>query len=163
MTEPQVAPKPTVPYPAPDFSLESVGGGVKSLADYRGRWLVLYFYPKDETPGCTTEACSLRDARDDIAALGAEVVGVSRDDATSHDKFKAHHSLNFDLLSDPDAAVHKRYGAWGKGMFGIEGVKRQTFIIDPNGKVRKVYGRVTVIGHGSQVVAELKKMINKED
>ena len=86
---------PTIPtpYEAPDFSLTDSEGNRRTLADYRGRWLVLYFYPKDETPGCTTEACSLRDARDDIGALGAEVVGISRDDASSHEKFKAKHTL----------------------------------------------------------------------
>lgn len=128
---------------APDFSLKSSEGGQMSLADFKGKWLVLYFYPKDETPGCTTEACSLRDARDDIVSLGAEVVGISRDDASSHEKFKAKHTLNFSLLSDPDHAVMDAYGAWGKKMFGKEGVLRKTFIINPIGEVVKVYGRVT--------------------
>ncbi len=147
--------KPT-PYSAPDFSLKDSEGKVRSLADYRGKWLVLYFYPKDETPGCTTEACSLRDARDDIAALGAEVIGISRDDASSHEKFKAKHTLNFTLLSDPDHSVMDAYGAWGKKMFGKEGVLRKTFIINPAGEVVKVYGRVTPMGHGEQVVADVK-------
>jgi thioredoxin-dependent peroxiredoxin len=149
--------KPT-PYTAPDFSLKDSEGKVRSLADYHGKWLVLYFYPKDETPGCTTEACSLRDARDDIAALGAEVVGVSRDDASSHEKFKAKHTLNFTLLSDPDHSVMDAYGAWGKKMFGKEGVLRKTFIINPAGEVVKVYGRVTPMGHGEQVVADVKAL-----
>ena len=149
--------KPT-PYQAPDFSLEDSEGKTRSLADYRGRWLVLYFYPKDETPGCTTEACSLRDARDEIAALDAEVVGVSRDDASSHEKFKAKHTLNFTLLSDPDHTVMDAYGAWGKKMFGKEGVLRKTFIIDPTGQVVKVYGRVTPIGHGEQIIADIKTL-----
>jgi peroxiredoxin Q/BCP len=120
--------------------------------------LVLYFYPKDDTPGCTTEACSLRDARDDIALLGAEVVGVSRDDANSHDKFKTKYTLNFTLLSDPDRKLIDAYGAWGKKMFGQEGVLRKTFIINPEGVVVKVYGRVTPLGHGEQVLAELKEL-----
>jgi peroxiredoxin Q/BCP len=149
--------RPT-PYEAPDFSLKDSEGKTRSLADYRGKWLVLYFYPKDETPGCTTEACSLRDARDDIAALGAEVVGVSRDDASSHEKFKAKHTLNFTLLSDPDHSVMDVYGAWGKKMFGKEGVLRKTFIINPAGQVVKVYGRVTPVGHGEQVVADVKNL-----
>lgn len=131
---------------------------MRSLADFRGKWTVLYFYPKDDTPGCTVEACSLRDARDDIAELGAEVVGVSADDATSHEKFKAKHSLNFTLLSDPDLATIKAYGAWGKKQFGREGILRRTFLINPEGQVVKVYGRVTPLGHGEQVVAELKKL-----
>ena len=143
---------------APDFSLKSSEGSQMSLADFKGKWLVLYFYPKDETPGCTTEACSLRDARDDIVSLGAEVVGISRDDASSHEKFKAKHTLNFSLLSDPDHAVMDAYGAWGKKMFGKEGVLRKTFIINPIGEVVKVYGRVTPVGHGEQVVADIKTL-----
>ncbi len=146
------------PYPAPDFTALDTDGKGHSLADYRGKWLVLYFYPKDDTPGCTTEACSLRDARDDIAALGAEVVGVSRDDASSHDKFKAKYTLNFTLLSDPEHELMDLYGAWGKKAFGQEGVLRRTFIINPEGTVVKVYGRVTPLGHGEQVLAELKEL-----
>ena len=133
-------------------------GTTRTLADYRGKWVVLYFYPKDDTPGCTVEACSLRDARDDIAALGAEVIGVSRDDAASHEMFKAKHTLNFTLLSDPDHVMMDAYGAWGKKQFGLEGVLRKTFIISPDGQVVKVYGRVTPLGHGNQVVDELQKL-----
>jgi peroxiredoxin Q/BCP len=151
-------PDQEVPYNAPDFSLKDSEDGVRTLADFKGEWLVLYFYPKDETPGCTTEACSLRDARDDITALGAEVIGISRDDASSHEKFKAKHTLNFTLLSDPDHKVMEKYGAWGKKMFGQEGVLRKTFIISPQGKVVKVYGRVTPMGHGEQVVADIKAL-----
>jgi peroxiredoxin Q/BCP len=146
------------PYPAPDFTALDTDGNSHTLADYKGKWLVLYFYPKDDTPGCTTEACSLRDARDDIAALGAEVVGVSRDDASSHDKFKAKYTLNFTLLSDPEHQVMDTYGAWGKKMFGQEGVLRKTFIINPDGAVVKVYGRVTPLGHGAQVIADLQEL-----
>jgi len=149
--------KPT-PYQAPDFSLQGSDGKSHSLSDYKGQWLVLYFYPKDDTPGCTTEACSLRDARDDIVALGAQVVGVSMDDAASHEKFKAKHLLNFTLLSDPDKGAIEAYGAWGKKMFGKEGILRRTFIINPDGMVVKVYGRVTPVGHGEQVVAELQRL-----
>jgi peroxiredoxin Q/BCP len=149
--------KPT-PYPAPDFSLTDEEGKLHALTDYKGKWLVLYFYPKDDTPGCTTEACSLRDARDDIAALGAEIVGVSSDEASSHEKFKAKYTLNFTLLSDPEKTAINAYDAWGKKMFGKEGILRKTFIIDPNGMVIKVYGRVTPLGHGERVVADLKKL-----
>lgn len=149
--------RPT-PYEAPEFTLKDSVGGERSLTDYRGKWLVLYFYPKDETPGCTTEACSLRDARDDIAALGAEIVGISRDDASSHEKFKANHTLNFTLLSDPDHVVMDAYGAWGKKMFGKEGVLRKTFIINPDGQVVKVYGRVTPLGHGEQIIADIRTL-----
>lgn len=149
------------PYKAPDFTLNDSDGKKHSLTDYAGKWVVLYFYPKDDTPGCTVEACSLRDARDDIAALGADVVGISMDDASSHEKFKAKHSLNFTLLSDPDRKVIDAYGAWGKKMFGKEGILRRTFIIDPSGTVVKVYGRVTPLGHGEQIVHELKFLQEK--
>jgi len=147
-----------VPYMAPDFTLQDESGKAHSLADYKGKWLVLYFYPKDDTPGCTTEACSLRDAATDISELDAEVVGVSADDAKSHGKFIAKHHLNFTLLSDPDKKVIEAYGAWGKKMFGREGILRKTFIINPHAEVVKVYGRVTPIGHGEQVTAELKRL-----
>jgi peroxiredoxin Q/BCP len=149
--------KPT-PYSAPNFNLKDSNGDTHQLADYAGKWVVLYFYPKDDTPGCTTEACSLRDARDDIAALGAEIIGVSKDDAGSHDKFKEKYTLNFTLLSDPDMKVITAYDAWGKKMFGKEGILRKTFIINPEGQVVKVYGRVTPLGHGEQVITELKSL-----
>lgn len=152
------------PYPAPNFSATDSKGETRTLADYKGKWVVLYFYPKDDTPGCTTEACSLRDARDAITDLGAEVIGVSADDAARHEKFKAKYSLNFTLLSDPDKKMINDYGAWGKKMFGKEGILRRTFIIDPKGTVVKVYGRVTPVGHGEQIVDELRRLqatINK--
>lgn len=123
-----------------------------------GSWVVLYFYPKDDTPGCTTQACSLRDARDDLAELGAQVIGISRDDAASHEKFKAKHTLNFTLLSDPDKKTIEAYGAWGKKMFGQEGILRKTFIIDPHGRIAKIYGRATPLGHGEQVIAAIKQL-----
>lgn len=148
----------TVPYEAPGFTLPDQSGEKVSLADFKDKWVVLYFYPKDDTPGCTVEACSLRDARDDLAELGAEVIGVSKDDPSSHEKFKAKHSLNFTLLADTDGKVIEDYGAWGPKMFGKEGILRKTFLIDPSGMVRKVYGRVTPLGHGEQVIAELKKL-----
>lgn len=146
------------PYPAPDFSLKDPEGNVHTLSDYRGKWLVLYFYPKDDTPGCTVEACAMRDARDELTDLGAEVIGVSRDEAESHEKFKAKYNLNFTLLSDPDKVAMEAYGAWGKKQFGQEGVLRKTFIIDPERQVVKVYGRVTPEGHGEQVVEDLKRL-----
>lgn len=146
-----------VPYDAPDFTLPDETGTEHSLKDFAGEWLILYFYPKDDTPGCTTEACSLRDARDDLVGLGAHVVGVSKDDASAHEKFKAKHSLNFTLLSDPEGKTIEDYGAWGPKMFGKVGILRKTFMINPSGQVVKVYGRVTPQGHGDQVIAELKR------
>lgn len=148
------------PYRAPDFKLPDQNGKIQNLSDFKGKWVVLYFYPKDGTPGCTVEACSLRDARDDIAKLGAEIIGVSRDDASSHEKFKAKFSLNFTLLTDSDAKVMKEYGAWGKKMYGREGSLRKTFIINPEGMVVKVYGRVIPVGHGSKVLEDLRALIN---
>lgn len=144
------------PYSAPGFSLPDENGKTKTLNDFAGRWLVLYFYPKDDTPGCSVEACSMRDARDDLAGMGAEIVGVSKDEINTHDAFKAKYSLNFTLLSDKSGKVIEAYGAWGKKMFGREGILRKTFIIDPEGKVRKVYGRVTPVGHGEKVITDLK-------
>lgn len=149
------------PYPAPDFTLPDISGHPHSLKDYAGKWVILYFYPKDDTPGCTTEACSLRDARDTLAEMGAEIIGVSKDDANSHEKFKAKYSLNFTLLTDTNKQAIEAYGAWGKKMFGTEGILRKTFIINPEGQVVKVYGRVTPMGHGEQVVADLKKLQEK--
>lgn len=145
----------TVPYVAPLFSLPDSLGKVHQLADYKGRWVVLYFYPKDDTPGCTTEACSLRDARDTLADMGAEIIGISRDEPSSHEKFKAKYSLNFTLLTDADTSIMQAYGAWGKKMYGREGVLRKTFLINPDGQVVKVYGKVTPIGHGDLVIHDL--------
>lgn len=147
------------PYPAPNFSLPDPSNKLHTLKDYAGSWLVLYFYPKDDTPGCTIEACSLRDARDELAALDAQVVGVSKDEPSSHEKFKAKFSLNFTLLSDVEGKTIEAYGAWGPKMFGKIGIQRKTFIINPNGQVVKVYGRVRVDGHGSQIVQDLKDLI----
>ncbi len=149
------------PYKAPYFALPDNQKKQHTLADYAGKWLVLYFYPKDDTPGCTVEACSLRDARDELLELGAEVVGISKDEPTSHDAFKAKYNLNFTLLSDPDGKTIEAYGAWGKKMYGQEGILRKTFIIDSRGIVQKVYGRVTPDGHGSAVVADLTALTAK--
>lgn len=143
---------------ASDFSLTDQDGKTRTLADFTGSWLVLYFYPKDDTPGCTVEACSLRDANDNLIALGAQVVGISKDDTDSHRKFKAKHQLNFTLLSDPDGTTIEAYGAWGKKMFGREGILRKTFVINPMGKIVKTYGRVTPLGHGDQIIADLKQL-----
>ena len=143
---------------AHDFSLTDQDGNKKTLKDFAGSWLVIYFYPKDDTPGCTVEACSLRDANDELIALGAQVVGISKDDEDSHRKFKAKHQLNFTLLSDPSGKTIEVYGAWGPKMFGKVGIQRKTFIINPTGEIIKTYGRVTPLGHGDQVIADLKKL-----
>ena len=147
------------PFKAPDFSLPDQTGIMHSLSDYAGKWLVLYFYPKDDTPGCTIEACSFRDDRDDIAEqTSAAIVGVSMDDSVSHQKFATNHRLTFPLLADEQGEIVRAYGAWGKKMYGREGILRKTFLIDPNGIVQKVYGRVTPLGHSRKVLADLKAL-----
>ena len=145
--------------PAPDFTLVSDGGQEVSLSDYRGQKVVLYFYPKDDTPGCTAEACAFRDDHSDIVAAGAAVLGVSPDTIKSHDKFKAKYNLPFALLSDPDHRVADMYGAWGeKKMFGksYEGILRSTFIVDEEGKIVKVFPKVTPKGHSREMLAALQ-------
>lgn len=148
----------TPPYTAPDFTLPGTDQKTYTLKDFLGRWVVLYFYPKDDTPGCTTQACSLRDARDTLAEMGADIIGVSKDDASSHEKFKQKHSLNFTLLTDATGETIAAYGAWGKKMYGREGILRKTFIINPDGMVVKVYGRATPLGHGEAVIKDLKAL-----
>lgn len=143
---------------APDFTLTDQDGNEKSLKDFSGSWLVLYFYPRDDTPGCTVEACSLRDANDELIELGAEVVGISKDDVNSHQKFKTKHKLNFTLLSDPTGTTIEAYGAWGPKMFGKIGIQRKTFIISPEGEIVKTYGKVTPLGHGEQIINDLKRL-----
>jgi peroxiredoxin Q/BCP len=143
---------------APDFTLPSDGGGEVSLSDYRGKQVVLYFYPKDDTPGCTTEACNFRDDYSQILASGAVVLGVSPDTIRSHDKFKLKYELPFALLSDPDHEVAEIYGAWGeKKMYGKSymGIIRSTFIIDEEGRIAKVFPRVRPKNHSQQVLEAL--------
>jgi peroxiredoxin Q/BCP len=143
---------------APDFTLPAEPGGEVTLSDYRGKKVVLYFYPKDNTPGCTTEACSFRDVYDDILAAGAVVLGVSPDPVASHEKFRRKHGLPFALLSDPDHRVADLYGAWGtKTSFGKtrEGILRSTYIIDEAGKIAKVFPKVSPKEHAPQVLEAL--------
>ena len=140
---------------APDFELPSSEGGDVKLKDLRGKTVVLYFYPKDDTPGCTREACAFRDNQASLRKKGVVVLGVSGDSLASHDKFKAKYKLNFPLLSDPDKAVAKKYGAWGeKVLYGKKtvGMIRSTFVIDAEGVVRKVFPRVKVDGHADKVL-----------
>ncbi len=143
---------------APDFELDSSQGGRVSLKGLKGKTLVLYFYPRDMTPGCTRQACAFRDARAQFKKRGAVVLGVSPDSVASHQKFEAAHKLDFPLLSDPDKAVAKKYGAFGeKLMYGkkVQGMIRSTFVIDVAGMVRKVFPRVRVDGHEAQVLEAL--------
>jgi thioredoxin-dependent peroxiredoxin len=141
---------------APAFRLASSEGGEVSLAELKGKTVVLYFYPKDDTPGCTREACSFRDSQAALRKKGVVVLGVSADSLDSHGKFKRKYKLNFPLLSDPDKSVAKAYGAWGeKTLYGrtFMGMIRSTFVIDGAGVVRKVFPKVKVDGHVEKVLA----------
>jgi len=143
---------------APKFTLPSSEGGEVSLEDLKGKTVVLYFYPKDDTPGCTREACAFRDAQAALKKKGAVVLGVSGDSLAAHERFKGKYKLNFPLLSDPDKAVAKKYGAWGeKVMYGkkVTGMIRSTFVIDKDGIVMKVFPRVRVDGHAEKVLDAL--------
>jgi thioredoxin-dependent peroxiredoxin len=143
---------------APTFTLPSDDGSQVSLEALRGQSVVLYFYPKDDTSGCTTEACEFRDTLPRIAEGGAVVLGVSPDPVASHRKFKEKYDLNFPLLADEDHAVAEAYGAWKeKSMYGRKywGVERSTFLIGPDGVIRKVWRRVKPKGHAEAVAAEL--------
>lgn len=143
---------------APGFSLKSDVGESIRLSDYKGKRVVLYFYPKDDTPGCTVEACSFRDGIGEIQKKGAIVLGVSTDSVESHRKFKEKYHLNFPLLSDADKKVVDAYGVWKeKNMYGKKymGIERTTFIIDEDGKIKKIFPKVKVEGHYDEVLAEL--------
>jgi peroxiredoxin Q/BCP len=145
---------------AQQFSLPDQEGKMHSLADYRGKWLVLYFYPKDNTPGCTLEACNFRDARADIEKL-ASVVGISKDSVASHKKFSEKYHLDFTLLSDPDHEVIEAYGSWNKKKFmGKEyiGTSRNTFVVNPEGKIAKEYLGVDPKEHAAQIIADLETL-----
>ena len=146
---------------APDFTLPSSEGGSVTLKKLRGKPVVLYFYPKDDTPGCTREACGFRDTQAALKKKGAMVLGVSGDSLASHEKFVGKYKLTFPLLSDADRAVAKKYGAWGeKVLYGKKfiGMIRSTFVIDGEGVVRKVFPRVKVDGHAEQVLKALAEL-----
>ncbi len=143
---------------APDFTLEDDKGNPVKLSAFKGKKVVLYFYPKDNTPGCTKEACSLRDVYDDILAKGAVVIGVSADSAKSHQNFREKHGLPFYLVSDTEKKVIKNYGAWAeKKMFGKSymGIVRSTFIIDEKGIIKKVFPKVKPADHGNDILSAL--------
>lgn len=142
---------------APAFELKDQEGKAHRLGDYRGRWVVLYFYPKDNTPGCTTEACHFRDDILDLKALDAQVLGVSLDDTASHAAFAKKHGLPFPLLSDPHGEVAQRYGALG-GFGPVRYAKRHSFIIDPEGRIAKVYRKVSPKAHSAQVIEDVEAL-----
>ncbi|MFH0795298.1 MAG: thioredoxin-dependent thiol peroxidase [bacterium] len=144
---------------APDFKLKDQDGKTHQLDDFRGKFVVLYAYPKDDTPGCTTEACGFRDHHAEIKKLGAVILGISPDGEKSHTKFAEKYNLPFTLLADPDHKVLEAYGAWGKkSMYGKvhEGVLRKTFVIGPEGRIRKIFPAVKPAEHAQQIIEVLK-------
>ncbi len=144
---------------APPFSLPDQDGTIHKLSDYAGKWLVIYFYPKDDTPGCTTEACSFRDEYDYIKEHGAVVLGISKDSVASHKKFAEKYNLHFPLLSDESTETIKAYNAWGqRSLYGrlFMGIIRSTYIINPDGQIVKEYPKVTPKQHAVQIVKDLE-------
>jgi peroxiredoxin Q/BCP len=152
----------SIGHPAPEFELPDQDGQLHSLEDYRDSWVVLYFYPKDETPGCTTEACEFRDNIFAYRDLNAQILGVSLDDVESHKNFAENHGLPFPLLADSDGTAADAYGVKTK-MFGMIVAKRQTFIVDPDGKLAKHYEDVKPDTHSAEVLADLQAMKNSGD
>ncbi len=155
-----MAKEPAVGDKAPDVDLPDQSGGTVSLKDFKGRQVVLYFYPKDDTPGCTKEACAFRDALVPIKKAGAVVLGVSMDGRTAHEKFIAKYGLPFSLLSDEKAKVSQAYGVYKKkSMYGrtFWGIERSTFVIGSDGTIKAVFRKVKVDGHVDDVVAALKR------
>jgi thioredoxin-dependent peroxiredoxin len=148
--------------PAPEFRLADENGVERSLSDYRGKAVVLYFYPKDDTPGCTTEACAFRDDYGAYDQAGVTILGVSPDSSKSHTKFKEKYHLPFSLLADEDHAVCAAYGAWGlKKNYGreYEGAFRTTFLIGPDGMILKVWENVKPDGHSVEILGALKSLV----
>jgi peroxiredoxin Q/BCP len=146
---------------APAFTLAADDGGKVKLTDLQGSPVVLYFYPADDTPGCTKEACAFRDRKAELQKLGAKVIGISPDDVKSHVKFRDKYDLNFPLLADPDHAVAEKFGAWReKNMYGKKsmGVVRSTFLLDDKGVIRKVWKAVRVDGHDAAVIEALQNL-----
>ncbi len=145
---------------APNFSMPSDGGGSVSLSDYKGRFLVLYFYPKDDTPGCTKEAIGFSESKADFNKLGADILGISKDTAAKHDKFIAKHELTIRLGSDEDGKMIENYGVWvEKNMYGKKymGIERATYLIGPDGKILKIWRKVRVKEHVQTVLDALKQ------
>jgi len=151
---------PAIGAAAPGFSLPDQNGAVRRLAEWRDRWVVLYFYPKDDTPGCTTEACAFRDDLAKLTALGAQVVGISVDDTVSHKAFAEKYSLPFPLLADTTAEVARQYGALSDWLV-LKVAKRYTFLVDPAGRIAKVYQSVDTSRHSTEIVTDLKALQGK--
>ena len=148
---------------APSFTLPDQDGKNHSLADYKGKWLVVYFYPKDDTTGCTKEACSFRDGRQALLDKDIEVVGISKDTVASHKKFVDKYQLNFTLLADPSLEIIKAYKSWGlKKLYGreYEGTFRNTYLINPEGEIAKTYEKVSPADHALQILNDFEALTN---
>ncbi len=145
---------------APDFSAPDQLGKIHKLSGYKGSWVVLYFYPRDDTPGCTKEACSFRDSYRILQKMGVTILGVSKDSVKSHQKFAAKFNLNFPLLSDEDKQIIKSYNAWRNKKFmgrEYEGTTRITYLINPQGKIKKIYEKVNPLVHVQEIINDLKR------
>lgn len=146
---------------APEFTLTDQNGSTHNLTQYRGQWVVVYFYPKDDTPGCTKEACSFRDQFEALKERSIVVLGISKDTQLSHKKFAEKYNLNFTILSDPEVEIIKKYQAWGeKKMMGktYEGILRITYVIDPQGIIRKVYEKVKPQDHAMEILEDVNEL-----
>ena len=145
---------------APAFKLEDQDAKLHTLKEYKGKWVLIYFYPKDDTPGCTIEACTIRDQFKDFKKIGAVVLGVSADSVKSHKKFADAYELPFTLLADVDKEMVEAYGVWGEKKFmgrSYTGIKRTSFLIDPKGKIKKIYENVKPKDHSAEVITDLKE------
>jgi peroxiredoxin Q/BCP len=157
---PSHAEEPVAGQPAPDFELQDQNGQLHSIEDYRGQWIALYFYPKDDTPGCTTEACEFRDNIFAFRNLNCQILGISLDDENSHREFSEKYSLPFPLLADTNGTAADAYGVKAK-MFGMTMAKRQTFLIDPEGRIVKHYEKVDPETHSGELLADLAALSKK--
>ena len=148
---------------APDFNLPKSGGGQIKLSELKDKFVVLYFYPKDDTPGCTLEARNFSELKPEFEKLGALIIGISKDDISSHNKFSDKHCLEFDLLSDSNGNTAEQYGVWGKqsilGVFKYTGIARTTFLIDKEGKIAYIWRNVSVSNHAAEVLNKIKEII----
>ena len=156
------ADSPRVDQAAPPFALKDQNGKLHSLSDYTGKWLVVYFYPKDDTPGCTKEACHFRDDIAQLHALGVQVVGISLDSTESHKRFTKKFNLPFPLLADDGGTIAKRYDAYWS-LFFIHVARRHTFIIDPAGRIAKIYRKVDPDTHSAEVITDIKTLQQQYD
>ena len=151
----------TLNSPAPDFQLPDQDGKMHSLTDYKGKWLILYFYPRDNTPGCTLEACSFRDANQDFKEKNVSIIGISKDTVQKHKNFATKHHLTFPLLSDVSTDTIKAYGAWGPRLFWgrrFEGILRNTYLINPKGEIVKIYEKVNPLTHTQEIVKDIETL-----